>query len=141
MPLRSWDQLGQGRRFVSEARRVSPDLAAAGFQEMRPACAPTDAGRGDAVSSINRADSASGKLTVSMLRQLFGARDGSRNAGAGSRRAVYRKGTPAVSARLTGGYPMSRCGQLTHRRASLAIEAPIARPWISLSISSVVGGG
>ena len=59
MPLRSWDQLGQGRRFVSEARRVSPDLAAAGFQEMRPAYAPTGAGRGDAVSGINRADSAS----------------------------------------------------------------------------------
>ena len=48
---------------------------------MRPAYAPTGAGRGDAVSGIKRADSASGKLTVSMVRQLFGACNGSRIAG------------------------------------------------------------
>ena len=52
--------------------------------------------------------------------------------GQGHRSAGRRTLSPVVSARLTVGYPMCRCRRLTHRRASLALEAPIARPWISL---------
>ena len=39
--------------------RVSPSLAAAGFQEMRPALALDIASKGDAITGINRADTAS----------------------------------------------------------------------------------
>ncbi len=42
--------------------RVSPGVAPAGFQEMSPAFALDFASRGDAVTGINRADSASVKL-------------------------------------------------------------------------------
>ena len=38
----------------------------------------------------------------------------------------------AVSARLTAGLRIRWRGLLTHRRASLALEAPIAWPWIRL---------
>ena len=63
MPLRS-RTIGCGSAGASS---LKPDaylqaFSAAGFQEMRPAYAPTGAGRGDAVSGINRADSASVKL-------------------------------------------------------------------------------
>ena len=47
--------------------RVSPGLAAAGFQEMRPALALDVASMGDGVTGINRADTASVKLN-SILR-------------------------------------------------------------------------
>ena len=41
--------------------RIPPSLAATGFQEMRPAFALDVASKGDAVTGINRADSASVK--------------------------------------------------------------------------------
>ena len=43
--------------------RVSPCLAAAGFQEMRPAFTLVFASKGDAITGINRADSASVDLS------------------------------------------------------------------------------
>ncbi len=97
---------------------------------MRPAYAPTGAGRGDAVSGIKRADSASvcgsdaAPCACDLQRQWW----------SGWGRVTARlvaEHSPVVSARLTVGYPMCGCRRLTHRRASLALEAPIARPWIS----------
>ena len=46
-------------RTLTTGLRVSPSLAAAGFQEMRPALALDIASKGDAITGINRADSAS----------------------------------------------------------------------------------
>ena len=44
---------------ITAGLRVSPSLAAAGFQEMSPAFALDVASKGDAITGINRADSAS----------------------------------------------------------------------------------
>lgn len=66
----SW--LGALRTLTADLR-VSPSLAAAGFQEMRPALTLAFASRGDAITGINRADTASVKR-YSILRDP--ARDG-----------------------------------------------------------------
>jgi hypothetical protein len=59
MPLRS-RKIGCGSAGASspEPDAYLQAFSAAGFQEMRPAFAPTDAGWGDAVTGISRADSA-----------------------------------------------------------------------------------
>ena len=44
---------------ITAGLRVSPSLAAAGFQEMSPALALDAASKGDAITGIKRADSAS----------------------------------------------------------------------------------
>ena len=46
-------------RTLTTGLRVSPSLAAAGFQEMRPALALDIASKGDAIAGISRADTAS----------------------------------------------------------------------------------
>ena len=46
-------------RTLTTGLRVSPSLAAAGFQEMRPALALDIASKGDAITGISRADTAS----------------------------------------------------------------------------------
>lgn len=60
MPLRSRKICcGSAGAASPKADAYLQAYSAAGFQEMWPAYAPTGAGKGDAVSGINRADSAS----------------------------------------------------------------------------------
>ena len=69
-----------------------------------------------------------------MLRQTCVVCNGSGKPGAGPRRGEGRRTlSTAVLARLTAGLLIHWCTLLTHRRASLALEAPIARPWIRLT--------
>lgn len=85
---------------------------------------------GDAVTGINRADSASEKSNGPMLRQHHAVCNSS---GCGGRFLVPDWQNDCVRAVSTAdsGCRSGRARRLTHRRASLACEAPIARPWIS----------
>lgn len=58
--------------------RVSPGVAPAGFQEMSPAFALDVASRGDAVTGINRADSANGKPSIARFASCVQRRLGPR---------------------------------------------------------------
>jgi hypothetical protein len=100
-------------------------FSAAGFQEMRPARVPAIAGWGNAVTGISRADSASANATT--LRQRL--RRCNRSGRLGQSAVGCRVAQPVSSADGTMNVRPNR--RLTHRRASLALEAPIARPWIS----------
>ena len=86
-----------------------------------------DAGRGDAVSGIKRADSAS--VSGNMLRQ----RVADRNRSGRLRQAHVGQAFANLVSAADGRTALGSCRRLTHRRASLACEAPIARPWISQS--------
>jgi hypothetical protein len=92
---------------------------------MRPAYAPMSAGRGDAVSGISRADSAS--VSRNMLRQ----RVPDRNRSGRLRQVHVGQAVAHLVSSADGRTALGSCRRLTHRRASLACEAPIARPWIS----------
>jgi hypothetical protein len=85
---------------------------------------------GDAVTGINRADSASGKLVLAMLRQLHVVCNSSRCRGCLLMPDWQIERVWAVST-ADSGFDSGRARRLTHRRASLAFEAPIAWPWIS----------
>lgn len=93
---------------------------------MWPALVPARAGWGDAVTGISRADSASANATT--LRQRL--RRCNRSGRLGQSAVGCRVAQPVSSADGTMNVGPNR--RLTHRRASLALEAPIARPWISL---------
>jgi hypothetical protein len=58
-----------GRRLcdLAAANRDRRGLAATGFQEMRPASTLDDASKGDGITAINRADSASVKRCSSSV--------------------------------------------------------------------------
>ena len=63
-----------------------------------------------------------------MLRQRFP----DRNRNGRLRQAHIGKAVANLVSTADGRTALDSCRRLTHRRASLAFEAPIARPWISL---------
>jgi hypothetical protein len=104
---------------VPDALRVSPGLSAAGFQEMRPAWAPTWAGMGDAVTGINRADSASCELNALTLRQYREACTSSHCCGH-LRLPDWQALCVRAASRADSACRSGRARRLTHLRASLA---------------------
>ena len=62
-----------------------------------------------------------------MLRQRFP----DRNLNGRLRQAHVGQAFANIVSTADGGTALGSCRRLTHRRASLAREAPIARPWIN----------
>ena len=89
-------------------------FSAAGFQEMRPARVPAQAGWGDAVTGISRADTASANATT--LRQRCPRCNRSSRLGQGTIGCRVAKSVSSADGTMTSS-PNRR---LTHRRASLA---------------------
>jgi len=115
MPLQS-RKIGCGSAGASSPK---PDAylqaySAAGFQEMRPALVPAQAGWGDAVTGISRADSAS--ANAAMLRHRLPRCNRSDRLGQG---AVGCRVAPPVSS-ADGTMTIAPSRRLTHRRAILA---------------------